>query len=77
MPAWTACARRGSADRELARLDWNRVQLYVWPPVDTVDAPVSELDQVIRSLAARTGALGLEQVLSSSVRSGTALSRVS
>ncbi len=52
-----------SADRELARLDWNRVQLYVWPPVDTVDAPVSELDQVIRSLAARTGALGLEQVL--------------
>ena len=49
-----------SADRELARLDWNRVQLYVWP---TVDAPLSELDQVIRSLAARTGALGLEQVL--------------
>jgi len=49
-----------SADRELARLDWNRVQLYVWP---AVDAPLSELDQVIRSLAARTGALGLEQVL--------------
>ena len=49
-----------SADRELARLDWNRVQLYVWP---AVDAPVAELDQVIRSLAARTGALGLEQVL--------------
>ena len=49
-----------SADRELARLDWNRVQLYVWP---TVDAPVAELDQVIRPLAARTGALGLEQVL--------------
>ena len=49
-----------SADRELARLDWNRVQLYVWP---TVDAPLAELDRVIRSLAARTGALGLEQVL--------------
>ena len=49
-----------SADRELARLDWNRVQLYVWP---AVDAPLAELDQVIRSLAARTGALGLEQVL--------------
>src|SRR6266568_4977148 len=49
-----------SADRELARLDWNRVQLYVWP---TVDAPLTELDQVIRPLAARTGALGLEQVL--------------
>ena len=52
-----------SADRELARLDWNRVQLYVWPDLDTVDAPLSELEQVIRSLAARTGALGLEQVL--------------
>ncbi len=49
-----------SADRELAKLDWNRVQLYVWP---TVDAPLAELEQVIRSLAARTGALGLEQVL--------------
>ncbi|HEX5299837.1 MAG TPA: carboxyl transferase domain-containing protein [Streptosporangiaceae bacterium] len=49
-----------SADRELARLDWNRIQLYVWPPVDT---PLGELDQVIRSLAARTGALGLDEVL--------------
>ena len=49
-----------SADRELARLDWNRVQLYVWP---TVDAPLTELDPIIRPLAARTGALGLEQVL--------------
>ena len=49
-----------SGDRDLAKLDWNRVQLYVWP---AVDAPLSELDQVIRSLAPRTGALGLEQVL--------------
>ena len=49
-----------SADRELARLDWNRVKLYVWP---VVDAPLAELDQVIRSLAPRTEALGLEQVL--------------
>ena len=49
-----------SADRELARLDWNRIKLYVWPPVD---APLSDLEQVIRSLAPRTGALGLEQVL--------------
>ena len=24
-----------SADRELAKLDWNRVQLYVWPDLDT------------------------------------------
>ena len=49
-----------SADREVAKLDWNRVQLYVWP---VVDASLTELDQVIRSLAPRTGALGLEQVL--------------
>ena len=49
-----------SADRELARLDWNRIKLYVWP---TVEAPLAELGPVIRSLAARTGALGLEQVM--------------
>ena len=49
-----------SADRELARLDWNRVKLYVWP---VVDVPLTELDQVIRSLAPRTEALGLEQVM--------------
>jgi acetyl/propionyl-CoA carboxylase alpha subunit/acetyl-CoA carboxylase carboxyltransferase component len=49
-----------SADRELARLDWNRVKLYVWP---VVDAPLAELGAVIRSLAPRTAALGLEQVM--------------
>ena len=49
-----------SADRELARLDWNRVKLYVWP---VVDATLAELDQVIRSLAPRTEGLGLEQVM--------------
>jgi acetyl/propionyl-CoA carboxylase alpha subunit/acetyl-CoA carboxylase carboxyltransferase component len=49
-----------SADRELAKLDWNRVKLYVWP---VVDAPLTEFDQVIRSFAPRTGALGLEQVM--------------
>jgi len=49
-----------SADRELARLDWNRIKLYVWPIVET---PLPELGQVIRSLAVRTEALGLEQVM--------------
>ena len=49
-----------SADRELARLDWNRVKLYVWP---VVDATLGEFDQVIRSLAPRTEGLGLEQVM--------------
>ncbi|HUB22476.1 MAG TPA: biotin carboxylase N-terminal domain-containing protein [Streptosporangiaceae bacterium] len=49
-----------SADRELARLDWNRVKLYLWP---VVDAPLGQLDQVIRSLVPRTEGLGLEQVM--------------
>jgi acetyl/propionyl-CoA carboxylase alpha subunit/acetyl-CoA carboxylase carboxyltransferase component len=49
-----------SADRELARLDWNRVKLYVWP---VIDAELTELGQVIRSFAPRTEALGLEQVM--------------
>jgi acetyl/propionyl-CoA carboxylase alpha subunit/acetyl-CoA carboxylase carboxyltransferase component len=49
-----------SADRELARLDWNRVKLYLWP---AVEAPLAELGSVIRSLAPRTGALGLEQIM--------------
>jgi acetyl/propionyl-CoA carboxylase alpha subunit/acetyl-CoA carboxylase carboxyltransferase component len=49
-----------SGDRDLARLDWNRVKLYVWPVVDT---GLGELDQVIRSLAPRTEGLGLEQVM--------------
>ena len=33
-----------SADRELARLDWNRVKLYVWP---VVDATLDEFDRLI------------------------------
>src|SRR5262249_59402638 len=49
-----------SADRELARLDWNRIKLYVWP---TVEAPLAELGPVIRSLAARPGAPGLDEVM--------------
>jgi acetyl-CoA carboxylase carboxyltransferase component len=49
-----------SADRALARLDWNRIKLYVWPPVDV---PLTELEPVIRSLAPRTEGLGLEQVM--------------
>ena len=49
-----------TAERALAKLDWNRVKLYVWP---VIDVPLTELDQVIRSLAPRTEALGLEQVM--------------
>ena len=49
-----------SADREAAKLDWNRVMLHVWP---VTDISITELRQVMRSLAPRTEALGLEQVL--------------
>ncbi|MGD0685229.1 MAG: carboxyl transferase domain-containing protein [Streptosporangiaceae bacterium] len=49
-----------SADESAAKLEWNRIKLYVWP---VVDVPVSELGQVVRSLAPRTESLGLEQVL--------------
>ncbi|MCW0216044.1 MAG: fused acetyl/propionyl-CoA carboxylase subunit alpha/methylmalonyl-CoA decarboxylase subunit alpha, partial [Pseudonocardia sp.] len=47
-------------DPALAKLGWNRILLYVWP---VVDIPVDELDSVLSTLAARTGALGLEQVM--------------
>ncbi|WP_433293299.1 carboxyl transferase domain-containing protein [Pseudonocardia sp. CA-142604] len=43
-----------------AKVDWNRVLLYVWP---VVEVPVDEVDSVIRVLAPRTEGLGLEQVL--------------
>ncbi len=49
-----------SADRSAAKLEWNRVLLYVWP---VVDVPLSDLDQVVETLAPRTDGLGLEQVL--------------
>jgi acetyl-CoA carboxylase carboxyltransferase component len=52
-----------SADRALARLDWNRVKLYLWPVVDVPITQLDELDQVIRSFAPRTEGLGLEQVM--------------
>jgi acetyl/propionyl-CoA carboxylase alpha subunit/acetyl-CoA carboxylase carboxyltransferase component len=49
-----------AADPGDARLEWNRVLLYVWP---VVDVPLSELGDVVQLLAPRTDALGLEQVL--------------
>ena len=54
-------ALRGAraADPDDARLDWNRVLLYLWP---VVDLPVAELDAVVRMLAPRADGLGLEQV---------------
>ena len=49
-----------AADRGDAKLDWNRVLLYVWP---VVDVAFDELDSVVRVLAPRSEALGLEQVI--------------
>jgi len=49
-----------SADEAAAKLEWNRIKLYVWP---VMDVPLDELGQVVRSLAPRTESLGLEQVL--------------
>ncbi|MBW0116633.1 carboxyl transferase domain-containing protein, partial [Pseudonocardia abyssalis] len=49
-----------AADRADAKLEWNRVLLYVWP---VVDVPLAELGDVVRLLAPRTDALGLEQVM--------------
>ncbi len=49
-----------ATDRGDAKLDWNRVLLYVWP---VVDVAFEELDSVVRVLAPRSEALGLEQVI--------------
>ena len=61
---FTACiadlrqARANYPTRE--RPEWNRVLLYVWPPVEV---PIGELDPVVRALAPMTEGLGLEQVM--------------
>ena len=49
-----------AADRGDARTDWNRVLLYLWP---VVHVGLDELGEVVRILAPRSEALGLEQVL--------------
>ena len=49
-----------AADRGDARTDWNRVFLYLWP---VVHVGLDELGEVVRILAPRAEALGLEQVL--------------
>jgi acetyl/propionyl-CoA carboxylase alpha subunit/acetyl-CoA carboxylase carboxyltransferase component len=49
-----------SASRAAAKLEWNRIFLYVWP---AIDAPIDALDGVVRQLAPRAEGLGLEQVL--------------
>ncbi|MET0323687.1 MAG: carboxyl transferase domain-containing protein [Ilumatobacteraceae bacterium] len=44
----------------LQRLEWNRIMLYVWPPVDL---PLDELSEIARRLVPLTEGLGLEQIV--------------
>ncbi len=48
------------AEPHLARLDWNRVMLYIWP---VVDLPFEEVTAIARRLTPLTEGLGLEQVV--------------
>jgi len=53
--------RRARSDQpRWQRLEWNRVMLYVWPPITT---PMDELVEVARRLAPITEGLGIEQVV--------------
>ncbi|MGZ5300054.1 MAG: carboxyl transferase domain-containing protein, partial [Actinomycetota bacterium] len=53
--------REALADRpHLRPLEWNRIMLYVWPPVEL---PYDELSSVARRLAPLTAGLGLEQIV--------------
>ena len=49
-----------AADSQLARLDWNRVMLHIWP---VVDLPFDEINAIARRLTPLTEGLGLEQVV--------------
>ena len=55
------CATRRRSARPRERLHWNRVLLYVWPPLDLRP---DELNGIMRRLAPATDGLGLEQVMS-------------
>ena len=53
--------RQVRAERpDLQRLEWNRIMLYVWPPIDI---PLDELTEVARRLVPLTEGLGLEQIV--------------
>ena len=49
-----------SRRRPNERLHWNRILLYVWPPLDLKP---DEIDSIVRRLAPATEGLGLEQVV--------------
>ncbi|MFN8642279.1 MAG: carboxyl transferase domain-containing protein [Candidatus Binatia bacterium] len=56
-----AALRQAQAQRPVReRLHWNRILLYLWPPLDL---PPDELTAIIHTLAPATVGLGLEQVV--------------
>ena len=60
MEALAAIRLYQSHRRPQERLYWNRVFLYVWPPLDLTQ---NELQQIVRKLAPAAEGLGLEQVV--------------
>ena len=58
--ALDAIRRREAEPPGAAALEWNRIMLYVWPPIDL---PLDELTEVARRLAPLTEGLGLEQIV--------------
>ncbi len=49
-----------AADSRRQRLEWNRVMLFVWPPVEIT---LDEVNAVAKRLVPMTNGLGIEQVL--------------
>ncbi len=49
-----------AADPDRQRLEWNRVMLFVWPPVDI---SMDEMTEVAKRLVPLTTGLGIEQVM--------------
>ena len=60
MEALAAIRSYQSHRRPQERLYWNRVFLYVWPPLDLTQ---NELHEIVRKLAPAAEGLGLEQVV--------------
>ena len=60
MEALAGIRRFQSQRPQRGRLQWNRVLLYVWPPLDLHP---DELNEMVRKLAPATEGLGIEQVV--------------
>ncbi len=62
--SWSACLdaiRDARAQHpDLRQLEWNRVMLYLWPPIDL---SIEEIRAIARRLAPLTAGFGLEQIV--------------